>query len=80
MESMGEESQLREMCCELKEAGKVELIFSFFSVTNSTNVSAMQKLGRIYGWDQFGGSLCNTLQIGLAIIFENCDNFLEFLC
>ena len=39
MESVGG-GESGEMCCALKEAGKVEWIFSFFSVKNSINVSA----------------------------------------
>ena len=40
-----------EMCCELKEAGKVEWIFSIF-FCKKLNKSISQKLRRIYEWEQ----------------------------
>ena len=48
----GEESGV--MCCEFLEVGKIECIFSFFSVKNSTNLSAFIN-GSI-----LAGNLCNT--------------------
>ena len=40
-----------ELCCELKEAGKVERIFSIF-FCKKFNKSITQKLRRIYEWEQ----------------------------
>ena len=48
------------MCCDFREVGKVERIFSIFSVKNSTNLSARSRGGFIDG-SILAGSLCNTL-------------------
>ena len=45
------------MCCDFREVGKVQ---SIFSVKNSTNLSAKSRGGLING-SILAGSLCNTL-------------------
>ena len=47
-----------EMCCDFREVGKVEHIFSIFS-ENSTNLSARNQVGFIDG-SFLAGSQCNT--------------------
>ena len=47
------------MCCDFRLVGKVERIFSIFSVKNSTNLSARSRGGFIDG-SILAGSLCNT--------------------
>ena len=47
------------MCCDFRKVGKVEHIFSLFSVKNSTNLSARSQGGFIDG-SILAGSLCNT--------------------
>ena len=47
------------MCCDFREIGKVERIFSIFSEKNSTNLSARSRGGSING-SISAGSLCNT--------------------
>ena len=46
-----------EMYCDFRKAGKVEHIFSFFSVKNSVS----QGLGGFIDGSILAGSLCNTL-------------------
>ena len=46
------------MCWDFREVGKVERIFSIFSVKNSTNLSARSRGGFIDG-SILAGSLCN---------------------
>ena len=48
MESTGG-GESGEMCCDFREVGKVERIFSMFSVKNSTNLSAKSRGGFING-------------------------------
>ena len=55
MESTGA-GESGEMCCDFREVGKVERIFS---VKNSTNLSAKSRGGFIDG-SILAGSLCNT--------------------
>ena len=66
------------MCCELTEAENVEhIFFLFFSVKNSTNLSAKAE-----GALSMGGScpeVCVAHHPGHAIIFVGCGDYPEFL-
>ena len=59
MESTGG-GEAGEMCCGFREVGKVERIFSIFSVKNSTNLSAKSRGGGGINGSIWAGSLCNT--------------------
>ena len=58
MERMGEGESVV-MCCDLREVGKAERIFSIFSVKNSTNLSSKSR-GEFIDGSILAGSLCNT--------------------
>ena len=58
VESTGGGGESGAMCWDFREVGKVERIFSIFSVKNSTNLSARSRGGFIDG-SILAGSLCN---------------------